>query len=135
MRTGISVLVLLAGLAGLAGCASLPERQAEWNVRRIPDTTNTAWMRAIAPVARQHDGLSGVELVPRGGDALSARMALADSAERTLDAQYYIWESDSAGRLLAERLLRAADRGVHVRVLLDDLGTSASDSDIPNDGQ
>jgi len=63
-----------------------------------------------------------------GWDALSARLALADTAERCLDVQYYIWKPDTAGRLLAERLLRAADRGVRVRVLLDDFGGSASDT-------
>ena len=50
-----------------------------------------------------------------------ARLAMADLAEKTLDAQYYIWDADTTGRILADRLLRAADRGVRVRLLIDDI--------------
>jgi putative cardiolipin synthase len=69
-------------------------------------------------------------LLPYGFDALSARLALADSAERTLDLQYYIWMPDRAGQLLADAVLRAADRGVRVRILLDDLGGTAPDQQL-----
>ena len=55
-----------------------------------------------------------------GRKALEARLALADLAERSLDLQYYIWDADVSGHLLADRIIRAADRGVRVRVLLDD---------------
>jgi cardiolipin synthase C len=56
----------------------------------------------------------------QGRRAFMARLAMADLAEKTLDVQYYIWDTDTTGRILAEHLLRAADRGVRVRVLLDD---------------
>ena len=49
-----------------------------------------------------------------------ARVAMADLAEKTLDAQYYIWDGDITGKILADHLLQAADRGVRVRVLIDD---------------
>ena len=49
-----------------------------------------------------------------------ARLAMADLAEKTLDGQYYIWDGDTTGLILADRLLRAADRGVRVRLLIDD---------------
>ena len=49
-----------------------------------------------------------------------ARLAMADLAEKTLDAQYCVWANDTTGRILGEHLLRAADRGVRVRVLIDD---------------
>src|SRR4030095_370287 len=55
-----------------------------------------------------------------GRKALEARLALADLAQRSLDLQYYIWDADVTGHLLADRIIRAADRGVRVRVLLDD---------------
>lgn len=113
---------------GLAGCASLPKPTPAWSVRRQVDTTNTAWARAIAPAEAEHPGDTGIELLRYGMDAFSARLALADSAERTLDIQYYMWKPDAAGWLLAERLINAADRGVHVRLLLDDIGGSTSDS-------
>jgi putative cardiolipin synthase len=55
-----------------------------------------------------------------GRKGLEARLALADLAERSLDMQYFIWDADVSGRLLADRIVRAAERGVRVRVLLDD---------------
>ncbi|RLA20642.1 MAG: phospholipase D family protein, partial [Gammaproteobacteria bacterium] len=76
-----------------------------------------------------HQDQSGVVLVNSGQDAFSSRIALTDAAERTIDAQYYIWNSDLTGRLLAERLLDAANRGVRVRLLLDDFGLGAGEKD------
>ena len=57
-------------------------------------------------------------------------MVLAEAAERSLDVQYYIWHDDLTGRLFADALLRAADRGVRVRVLLDDVGARANDETL-----
>jgi putative cardiolipin synthase len=114
-------------IAFLSGCASLPKARPEWNVHRPVDTASTTWARTVGSAAAEHPGASGIELVPYGFDALSARLALADTAERCLDLQYYIWAPDMSGRLMAERVLRAADRGVRVRLLLDDVGGSTSD--------
>jgi putative cardiolipin synthase len=112
----------------LSGCAVLPKPRPEWSERHPIDTQNTRWTQTISPAAAEHPGSSGIKLLPYGLDAFAARLALADSAERTLDLQYYIWTADSAGKLLAEHVLRAADRGVRVRFLLDDLGGSAPDN-------
>ena len=65
-----------------------------------------------------------------GRKALEARLALADLAERSLDLQYFIWDADISGHLLADRVIRAADRGVRVRVLLDDLSIVDRDTQI-----
>ena len=65
-----------------------------------------------------------------GRKALVARLALADLAERSLDLQYFIWDADVSGHLLADRIIRAADRGVRVRVLLDDLSIVDRDTAI-----
>jgi putative cardiolipin synthase len=118
-------LILVA--VGLTGCASLPKPSLDWNVRHPVDTTNSAWARTLEPAMASHPGLSGIELLQYGQDALSARLALADTAERSLDLQYFLWRPDASGRLLAEHVLRAADRGVRVRLLLDDVGGTASD--------
>jgi putative cardiolipin synthase len=75
----------------------------------------------IAELAAQHPGQSGFQLIRFGRESFTARIALADMAVRTLDVQYFLWDSDATGRRLADRLLRAADRGVRVRVLLDDV--------------
>jgi len=75
-----------------------------------------------------HPGLSGIVALPDGHDAFAARALLADAAERTLDARYYIWHNDMSGSMLFSALRRAADRGVQVRLLLDDNNTAGLDT-------
>jgi len=71
---------------------------------------------------------SGFYLLSDNTDAFVARFALATIAEKTLDIQYYIMHSDASGRYLAYAILSAADRGVHVRILVDDINLSGRDS-------
>ena len=71
--------------------------------------------------------LNGVHTLGDGTDAFAARIALIDAATRSLDLQYYIWHDDLTGGLLLDALRRAADRGVRVRLLLDDNNTSGMD--------
>jgi putative cardiolipin synthase len=82
----------------------------------------------VLPRIAAHPGQSGLHSLADGREALAARLALADAAQSSLDVQYYIWQDDQAGRILLERLFRAADRGVRVRMLLDDVGTMPSDA-------
>ena len=62
-----------------------------------------------------------------GIDALAARLLLARRAERSIDVQYYLIKDEIVGRAFVQELLRAADRGVRVRLLLDDMFTSGYD--------
>lgn len=75
---------------------------------------------ATAPVSK-------VCLLPDGSEAFAVRVASARAAVRSIDVQYYIWHSDATGRYLANELLQAADRGVRVRVLLDDMDARSRD--------
>jgi putative cardiolipin synthase len=95
---------------------------------RTAPTTETRLGRSVGPRARLHPGQSGVVELRDGRDAFAARVLLADNAERTLDLQYYIWRNDMSGALLFAAVCRAADRGVRVRLLLDDNNTSGLDS-------
>jgi len=70
---------------------------------------------------------SGFYLIPDAVDALAARLVLMSQAERTIDAQYYLVKADDAGRAFVRNLLQAADRGVRVRLLIDDMFTSGYD--------
>ena len=83
---------------------------------------------ATEALATEYPGRSGVLLLDTGAEALTQRDALISAARATLDAQYYIWNSDAAGRYLAARLLAAAERGVRVRVLLDDINVAGRDA-------
>ncbi|KAA3630255.1 MAG: phospholipase D family protein [Proteobacteria bacterium] len=83
-----------------------------------------------ARAARNRPGLTGVTPLGNGADAFAARILLANAAVSSIDAQYYIWHGDLTGTLLLDALRRAADRGVRVRLLLDDNGTSGLDAEI-----
>jgi putative cardiolipin synthase len=112
-----SSLVLLIGGCGTTVDWDYP-RPASTAFDR-PETTSIGAL--FQEAADRHPGQSGFALVREGSRAFIDRLAMADLAEKTLDAQYYIWDGDTTGLILAERLLRAADRGVRVRLLLDDI--------------
>ena len=119
---------LLAAL--VAGCASLPPLDGRVESRALADTNATRLGRAIAPEVAAHGGRSGVYPLPSPADAFAARAFLAFTAERSLDVQYYMWHDDETGVLLLEALWRAAERGVRVRLLLDDIDTSRFDAQL-----
>ena len=112
----LASFVMLLG----SGCVSMkPHPDAEKSqVFEQPETTPLG--KLLAPHIQAHPGQSGFRLLEYGREALVARTALADAAERTIDAQYYICDPDAAGSYFFQRLIAAADRGVRVRLLLDD---------------
>ncbi len=119
-----------AMLLVLGGCASLPSDIERTESRVLSDTATSRLGQANRTALSAHPGDSGFHLLRSGVDALLARIVLAEAAERTLDVQYYIWHDDLTGRHFAHALLRAADRGVRVRILLDDLGVKANDENL-----
>jgi len=94
------------------------------------EATATRLGRSLAHEIATHPGQSAIHALPVPGDAFAARVALADAADQTLDVQYYIWHGDETGLLLYEALWRAAERGVRVRLLLDDNSTAGLDGII-----
>ena len=76
---------------------------------------------AVAAQVASPSDASGFRLMTLSTNALVSRVSLADHAERSIDMQYYIFKNDATGRLIALHVLQAAERGVHVRILLDDL--------------
>lgn len=94
------------------------------------DTAGTRLGQAVAPLAASHPGQSGLYVLRDGRDAFAARAVLANFAQRSLDVQYYIWHNDITGVMLFDALHAAADRGVRVRLLLDDNGTAGLDATL-----
>ena len=90
----------------------------------LPPTFDTPSSRYIRSELDNHPGLSGFRLLTNNTNALMSRIVLADHAVHSIDMQYYIFENDATGRLVAQRLVAAADRGVRVRMLLDDIHVS-----------
>jgi putative cardiolipin synthase len=113
----LSVLLLLA-LGACAPAIRDGDKSAESALQKRDDT---ALGRRIAPALAAHPGQTGMRLVSSNLDAFALRMLGARHAEVSLDLQYYIWHNDLTGKLLAGELVRAADRGVKVRLLVDDM--------------
>jgi putative cardiolipin synthase len=115
----------------LSGCGSLPPpNDAHEASVHFADGATTLLGRLAATSARGHDGLSGVRILDSGADAFTQRLALIESAQRSIDAQYYIWNSDLTGQYMAQAIHAAAERGVHVRLLLDDINVAGRDATI-----
>ncbi len=114
--------ITLFFVAFLAGCASLPEEVNHSNEPVVTPLTSTlSELSDIYQLQQPTQETSAVLLQDTGWDALAQRLALIETAEHSIDIQYYIWNSDASGHYLANRLIAAADRGVKVRVMLDDI--------------
>ncbi|HPW05188.1 MAG TPA: phospholipase D-like domain-containing protein, partial [Dokdonella sp.] len=83
--------------------------------------------RELAPMLAANPGKTGVLMLSDGLDGFSSRAVSARRAGRSLDLQYYIWHDDLTGHLLAREVYRAAERGVRVRLLLDDMNAEGLD--------
>jgi len=106
----------------LSGCAALPGDVVRPRSEAISDVAETPLSRltsASTPDDMRH--LSGLRLMANGPEALAARIALARRAQKSLDVQYYVIAADASGRQFLRELRDAAQRGVRVRLLIDDL--------------
>jgi cardiolipin synthase C len=124
IRGAVPAMAILALL--LAGCVGLPRHveKSRSDAFSHPETTSLGRLVALE---ESNKTLSGIRLLTSGEEALADLIALADHAERTLDIQYYIIHQDDSARILLHHVRLAADRGVRVRVLVDDLNTAGED--------
>jgi cardiolipin synthase C len=125
----ISLLALLLLL--LAGCATVPGGnypKQESTALAHPETTRLG--HQVEAQSHAHTGVPGFRLIPKGVDGFLLRAELAGAAERTLDLQYFAIQNDETGKMLMDGVLRAAERGVRVRMLIDDSGDVARDRQI-----
>jgi putative cardiolipin synthase len=128
MLITIALLLLVALAAGVLLADRLMPKGIGTPSHALPvEADATEWDRSLAPLLAAHPGETGVLLVNEGLDAFAARALSARSAGRSLDLQYYIWHDDLTGRLLALEAWRAAQRGVRVRMLLDDMNARGLD--------
>jgi cardiolipin synthase C len=123
-------LLVCCALA-VSGCTTLPGR----NFLRPPPVDiahepNAALTKPFAAAAQAHEGASGFRLYSAGVDGLLLRLELIAQAQSSLDLQYYIFHGDESGRLVTEALQRAAQRGVRVRILVDDAESVAGDEQL-----
>ncbi|MDU9411210.1 phospholipase D family protein [Pseudomonas sp. zfem005] len=119
-------LLFICLLAALGGCASPPPAPPSQAIA----AAESPFGRSLQALAAAHPGQSGFRLLPASNEAYSARAELIRSARSSLDLQYYIVHDGLSTRALFDELLRAADRGVRVRLLLDDTSSDGRDASI-----
>lgn len=115
----------------ITGCSLPPlaERNDSLSIT-LSEANQTKLGQALSPITQQHPGLSGIRSLPDAHDAFAARALLIHAAEKSIDVQYYIWRADTTGMMLLQHLQNAADRGVRVRLLLDDNGIAKLDKEL-----
>ena len=126
-KTRSLIAVLFLHLA-LGGCVSMPLDYPKVPTTALTDTADTS---LASESAVWRDGQlqgNGFYSLSKGKDAFGARLALMKQAERSIDAQYFLMKPDNAGLVFTNKLMEAADRGVRVRLLLDDIFTTVDDS-------
>jgi putative cardiolipin synthase len=128
-RVFIVVLVLFVAWCLLAWSSRLPV-DAHHEFSRSQVATDSPIALALAASPAKPPGTSGILALPAPIDAFATRVAMVRAARRTLDLQYYIWNGDRTGLLLLDELRLAADRGVRVRLLVDDNGTAGMDATL-----
>jgi putative cardiolipin synthase len=127
LRDTFTIAATSALLLTLTACASIPagfEQEPSFACKTPEQTRLGAF---FGQYASTDPSLSGVRLLAHPREAFRARFGTAALAEKTLDLQYYLWKGDITGRLLLHRALEAADRGVQVRILIDDIYHSGRD--------
>ncbi len=111
-----------------AGCAHIPKNPDKPESYSHSATTEGLLAEtSVAVLAGSKENESAFMLVQRNVDALKWRLALIDSAQQSIDLQVFIWSNDESGRLMLDRILKAAERGVQVRILVDDMPKDISD--------
>ncbi len=123
---GLGIIVFL-GVVGLRLAFPLPDISDRPDSSARAADPSSRLGAVFTRVAASHPGLTGIHPLTDGYEALGSRLFLVDRAEVSIDAQYYIWLDDVSGRLLLRALFEAAERGVRVRLLLDDNGIPGMD--------
>jgi len=125
-------LAALIFIASLGACATpkLPDNTGRTDSYAYEDTQDTALSRSYQSRSQGHTGESGFHYLLNGLDAFVARAALAEVAERSIDTQYYMIHNDVVGSLFIDLLYKAAERGVRVRLLIDDIDQGGRDSGL-----
>jgi putative cardiolipin synthase len=130
MKFKIILLISLLSLT-FVGCATLKPAPPQPDVFSLPPAKSGLLSETAARISETlGPEESAFVLLLRNDDALNWRLAMIDHAVSSIDAQYFIWESNKTARLLLKRLIKAADRGVRVRLLVDDLPIIGKDRQI-----
>lgn len=129
-EAGLRRTLLITLLLVVSGCASVPFDYPKTASQSSPPDPNTVTGAAALRWQADHDTVNGFVGLPEGIDALGVRLRMMQLAEKSIDAQYFILKNDRAGSIFVGKMLLAADRGVKVRLLLDDVFTTGIDRQL-----
>ena len=125
-----TAIAVFAVVSLLQSCATVPRDLPKTESSAIEHTIETHFGRAAEGWKQLHGDLSGFFPFANGIDALGARLYMIEKAEKIVDLQYFLMRDDRAGLVVQAALINAAERGVRIRLLLDDVFTSASDRSL-----
>ena len=126
-HASLKISMIITVIVTLLGCATLPTGFERPISHPFSDTQDTPLGQYVSAKGEAFPGQSGFHLLGNGLDAFTARAVLAGSAERSIDTQYYLYHHDLVGQLFSYHLIKAADRGVRVRLLVDDMDMGGRD--------
>ncbi|SDB39263.1 phospholipase D family protein [Bauldia litoralis] len=126
----VVIVVAVAAIVILRLLYPLPSLDGRQVSTALPASADTRLGAALLPAIASRPDVSGVVPLLDGRDAFAARAVLARAAEESIDAQYYIWQTDTTGLILLDELRAATERGVRVRLLVDDNGIPGLDRQL-----
>jgi putative cardiolipin synthase len=121
---------ILLGVFLTAGCSTIDLKYPRETSTALAASPGNPLGARAAKISAEHPGESGFYILNSGVEAFAARIALIDAARQTIDLQYYMIHGDDSGQAILDRLLAAADRGVRVRILVDDIYAAKADESI-----
>ena len=124
----VQLMISILFIVLFTACSPVPEVYPRTPSHALKTYSATQIGKIMEKEVARHNGKSGFDVIRYGREAFTARIAMTDLTQKTLDLQYYLWDQDETGRLLALHTLRVADKGVKVRVLLDDIGLQGRDN-------
>ena len=131
-RAALYPLLLSMVLLSVEGCTSLPPAATRPKpvTSAFDNSLETRLGKSFHGLTKDRGSDSGFRMISTGIDGLTARLEMIDASQRSLDIQSYIFRADNSGNVVVQALLRAADRGVRIRILVDDGETVAGDERI-----
>ena len=125
--TNTTRILSLFVLTLLAGCATTDKQVVRHSSTALENPGPTSAYKFLQDDLEKHPGKSGFVLLDSGESAFTSRNAMTQIAEKTIDVQYFIWEDDITGAILINQLIKASERGVRVRLLIDDVHSGGRD--------
>ena len=126
-KKGLLILCIITSYLWACNTTKTSEKDFCASIHR---DNSVSLSKELSKLGAQLDSKTGVYVLEDGGGSMIARAWFSEYAEKTIDVQYFIFSTDNVGLIACDYLVRAADRGVKVRILVDDIMVEASGEEI-----